>query len=146
MESKPQTYPKTSDRSSSINHSQLESAHGLALIPTSWRHTTGDGNTLWTHLLHMSGTDFNVMFKLVRLVQFTALHIGKEPQKWSNMARPQGSPGSKNIPSDYLMCLTSIAELNTHTHTRALRRVRVGAARTQDQVKPVEVKRVGPLS
>lgn len=52
---------KTADWSSSINHSQLESANGLALIQTSWWHAAEDGNILWTHLPHIIQTGSNVI-------------------------------------------------------------------------------------
>lgn len=86
MEQKPQTYPKTSDWSSSINHGQLESVHGYTVIPTSWWHTPEDSNTLWTHLLHMRGTDLNMIS--VRLWGWFNLQSQKwkRHQKWSNMA------------------------------------------------------------
>lgn len=97
--------------------SQLESVHGLAVIPTSWWHTPEDGNTLWTHRLRRDA-QLNVIFFPSLWGWFNFLrYIWQQPQKWSNMARSQGSSGSSNISSYYLVGPASTAELNAHAVT-----------------------------
>lgn len=57
---KPSNLQQTSDWSSSINHGQLESAYGLPVIPSSWRHTPEHRSALWSHVAHMRETGLNM--------------------------------------------------------------------------------------